>query len=85
MLPDYLRLMPAKSTAGDTQWAQRSKNGPNRLPENNWQHIAISTICAPANILEFRHARTTGTKLHRMGKPIDTLETPTISLLIIAC
>jgi hypothetical protein len=37
--PDYSRLVPVKSTAGDTQWAQRFKNGPNRPPDDIWQHI----------------------------------------------
>jgi hypothetical protein len=27
--PDYSRLVPVKSTAGDTQWAQRFKDGQN--------------------------------------------------------
>jgi hypothetical protein len=47
--------------------------------------VAVSAICASANILEFRHAHRSGTKLRKMGKSIDMLETPTISPLIIAC
>ncbi len=38
-----------------------------RFAEDIWQLIVVSAICAPANILEFRHAQTSGTKLHKMG------------------
>jgi len=61
------------------------KDAPNGLAEDIWQRIAVSTICAPANILEFRHAQTSGTKLHKMGKSTEYPRNPGDLPLIIAC
>jgi hypothetical protein len=39
--PDYSRLVQVKSTAGDTQWAQRFKDGQNPA---SWDALTVTRI-----------------------------------------